>query len=146
MKIENIKTKLEEVLSNYEIVIYSIKTKFEFGEHILEILLKGKNLTSDLLAEVHQQLYDKLEDGDIDENYFLELSSVGAEYDLESLQDVIDHIDGYVTIQTNKYKAIGTILSVEDTIITLKYNDKGQFRKLKIEYDEILKIRTSVKI
>lgn len=146
MRIESIKNKLEAILENYNIEIYSVKTKREFGEKILEILLKGKNLNSDLLAEIHQQLFDKLEDDDMDDDYYLELSSVGAEYDLNSLEEVIEHVGSYITLETTSYKAIGTLLSVEGSELTLEYNAKGQFRKLKIEYGDLVKIRTSVKI
>ena len=48
--------------------------------------------------------------------------------------------------ETSKEKILGTILSVEDKTITIEYNNKGQFRKIKIEYDDVLNIGTRVKI
>ncbi|HKL95507.1 MAG TPA: hypothetical protein VJ845_03675 [Haploplasma sp.] len=146
MRVSVIEEKLNNILENYDVVIYSVKTKREFGEKILEILLKGKELTTDLLAEIHQQLFDILEDGDLDEDYYMELSSVGAEYELTTLDEIVEHVGSYVAIDAKNYKAIGTILSVDGSIITLEYNAKGQFRKLKIEYDEVVKIGTRVKI
>ena len=40
MRLEVIKTKLENILKDYDLTISSIKPKREFGEKILEILLK----------------------------------------------------------------------------------------------------------
>lgn len=145
MRINIIEQKLTNILKDYEFKIFSIKTKREFGENILEILLKGPNLNTDNLAEVHTKLFEVLEDGDLDDNYYLELSSVGAEYPLTSLEEIKNHIDVYVYVETNKFKDFGYILSVEDDVVTIEYNAKGQFRKIKIEYDTINKIRTSVK-
>lgn len=146
MRINVIENKLKDILKEYNLEIYSIKTKREFNEKILEILLKGPNLNTDILGEVHLKLFNNLEDGDLDDDYFLELSSVGAEYPLNTLEEIKNHLNYYVYIETDKYKAIGYIIDVEDNVITLEYNQKGQFRKMKIEYDTINNIRTSVKI
>ena len=34
----------------------------EFGEKFLEILLKGKDINTDVLGEIHASLFEKLED------------------------------------------------------------------------------------
>lgn len=146
MRIDVIKTKLLEILKDYNLEIYSIKPKREFNEKILEILLKGKDINTDILGEVHLKLFNSLEDGDLDEDYFLELSSVGAEYPLNSLEEIKDHLNYYVYVDSHKFKDFGYIVDVNNDVITIEYNDKGQFRKKKIEYDTILKIRTSVKL
>lgn len=146
MRIDVIESKLNSILNDYNVEIFSVKTKREFGEKILEILLKGPNITSDILGEIHLKLFESLEDGDLDDDYFLELSSSGAEYPLNSLEEVKNHLDSYVYVDTNKFKDFGYIIDVTDDIITIEYNAKGQFRKIKIEYDTINKIRTSVKL
>mgnify|MGYP001415165410 CR=1 FL=1 len=145
MKIESIKDKLNKIIEDYEFTIYSVKTKKEFGEKILEILLKGKNITTDVLEQIHTKLFENLED-DLDDDYFLELSSVGAEYPLNSLDEIIEHVDGYVYVETKDFKGVGLLLEVNNNELVVKYNQKGQFRKIKIEYDDVLNIRTSVKI
>jgi len=146
VKIEVIKEKLNMVLTDYKLKIYSIKPKREFGEKILEILLFGGEITTDLLEGIHQKLFDMLEDGDIDDDYFLELSSRGAEYPLESLDEIKEHVSKYIYVETNKFRSVGLLLDVNDQTLLVEYNNKGQFRKIKIEYDDVLKIRTSVKM
>lgn len=147
MRLEVIKTKLENILKDYDLTISSIKPKREFGEKILEILLKGQGINTDLLEEVHLKLFEQLEDGDLDDDYFLELSSLGAEYPLNSIEEIINHINGYVYLETNKFRGVALLLDVIDNkTLLLEYNNKGQFRKIKIEYDDCSFIRTSVNI
>ncbi|HHW79677.1 MAG TPA: hypothetical protein GX742_02615 [Acholeplasmataceae bacterium] len=146
MNVENIKRKLLPILEPHKLSIYSIKKKHEFGEHIVEILLKGSNINTDLLEKVHLELYELLDDTDINPNYFLELSSVGAEYPLTSLEQIKEHVDAYLFIDANRFRGFGTLLEVQDEILIIRFNDKGQFRKIKIEYDTVRVIRTSVKI
>lgn len=146
MRIEIIKEKLDEILESYPIEIFSVKTKREFGEKFLEILLKGKDINTDVLGEIHSKLFEKLEDGDLDEDYYLELSSMGAEYQLNSLDEINEHLNTYVYVKTAKFELLGTIFNIEGNTITFEYNAKGQFRKMKIEYDEIVEISTRVKV
>lgn len=146
MNTEKIKAKLEPLLIPHKLKIYSIKRKAEFGVNIVEILLEGPNITTDLLAPIHRELNELLDDSDINPNYYLELSSVGAEYRLTSLEQIKDHIGSYLFIDANRFRDFGTLLDVENETLIIRFNDKGQFRKIKIEYDTIRIIRTSVKI
>lgn len=146
MRVESIKAKLEQVLKDYELRIFSVKTKREFGEKILEILLKGKGITTDLLAEIHLKLFESLDEGDMDDDHYLELSSVGAEYPLNNLEEIKEHLNGYIYLETNKFRGVALLLDLVDETLLIEFNDKGNFRKIKIEYNDILKIRSSVKI
>lgn len=146
MRVEIIKEKLNKILENYPIEIYSIKTKREFGEKILEILLKGNNINTDVLGEIHSTLFERLEEGDLDDDYYLELSSMGAEYLLNSIEEISAHLNSYVYVKTAKFELLGTVFEVDGSLITFEYNAKGQFRKMKIEYDEIVEISTRVKV
>jgi|GEM_PF-581198 len=147
IKIENIKKKLEIILGNYDILIYSINKKREFGEKILEILLKGKNITTTILEEIHVKLLEQIEE-DFADDYYLELSSLGAEYDLENFDELKENINKYLYIETLKFKAICLLIDLdfENKTLILSYNEKGRIRKIKIEYDACRRIRTSVKV
>lgn len=146
MRLEVIKTKLSEIIKADNLTIYSIKPKKEFGEKILEILLKGKDINTNVLEAIHLQLFEALEEGDLPDDYFLELSSMGAEYPLNSLSEISEHLNFFVEVRTSKYSLIGYVLEIEGQTITFEYNDKGQFRKKKIKYDEIVNITTRVKV
>lgn len=146
MRLEVIKSKLSAILDDYQVTIYSLKTKREFGENILEILLKGNQIDTNLLEEIHIKLFESLEDGDLPDDYYLEMSSMGAEYPLNSLEEISEHLGTFVEVKTNKFNLIGYIIEIESQTITFEYNDMGQFKKKKIEYDEILSINTRVKV
>lgn len=146
MNSNSIKAKLQPLITPHKLNIYSIKRKYEYGENIVEILLEGPNIDTDLLGEIHLKLHALLDDSDINPNYFLEVSSVGAEYPLRDLEHIKDHIGSYVYVEANKFMGMGLLKAVDGNILTVYYNDKGQFRNKKIEYDTVRKIRTSVKI
>lgn len=146
MNPNSIKEKLTSLLIPYNYKIFSIKRKHEFGENIVEILLTGSNINTDALAEIHVQLFELLDDNDINPNYFLEISSRGAEYPLENLTEIKEHVGKYVYVDAHRFKGSGELLEVTDNTLELRYNAKGQFRKIKIEYDTINLVRTSVKI
>lgn len=146
MKIDVIKEKLTNIIEGTELEIFSIQPKKEFGEHILEILLDGKNMTTLQLEAIHQKLYDALDDDDLEDYYFLELSSVGLERPIRSFDELKKHIDSYMYFESSAYKGNATLLQIEDDVCTFKINLKGRMTKIKIKYEELNKLRLAVKI
>lgn len=145
MNLEKIREKLIPILSKKEIEIYSIRTKREFGERIVEILLDVETMDINELEKIHLEFVETLTDDDLDPNYFLELSSLGPERPLNSKEDVSKAVTKYIYLETNKYKGYGTLLSFENDIMTVEINDKGRIRKLDISFDDARKMRTAIK-
>lgn len=145
MNLEKIREKLIPILSKKEIEIYSIRTKREFGERIVEILLDVETMDINELEKIHLEFVETLTDDDLDPNYFLELSSLGPERPLTSKEDVTKAVTKYIYLETNKYKGYGTLLSFENDIMTVEINDKGRIRKLDISFDDARKMRTAIK-
>lgn len=137
MKIEKIKQLLEEIIKDKSIEIFSIKTKREFGENILEILVNGENITTDILEPIHLELQEKLTDDIFDPNYYLEISTVGVERPLVSEDDFNKAIGKYIFITSSRYKGFGDLVSIENNIVVVKINEKGRFKKIEIPYDDI---------
>jgi ribosome maturation factor RimP len=145
MNQEKIRQKLMPIIEPFALSIYSMKTKREFGEQILEILLDGPKIDSDMLESIHLKLYDTLTDEDIDPNYFLELSSVGIERPIESDLDMLNAIGKYVYLESPKYKGNGTLIAINDDILLLEINEKGKIRKIEIGKVNVKHMRYAVK-
>lgn len=145
MNIEKIKEKSIPIIEKEGLSLFSIKTKKEFGEHFVEILLDGENITSEVLEKIHLELYNKLTDQDIDPRYFLELSSVGIERPIDSKEALIKAIGKYIYVETPKYTGNGTCLDVKDDILLLEINQKGRIRKIEINIEHITFMRYAVK-
>ena len=146
MNIQKMKEKLIPILKRYDLDIYSIRTKKEFGEKIVEILIDVDVMDINELEKIHMEYVDLLTDEDLDDDYYLELSSLGAERPLKTKEEVEKAIGKYIYLETNKYKGNGYIISFENDIIKLEINDKGRIRKIDIDFNDARHMRTSVKV
>ncbi|AUD62627.1 hypothetical protein BK010_03130 [Tenericutes bacterium MO-XQ] len=146
MNIQKMKEKLIPILKRYDLDIYSIRTKKEFGEKIVEILIDVDVMDINELEKIHMEYVNLLTDEDLDDDYYLELSSLGAERPLKTKEEVEKAIGKYIYLETNKYKGNGYIISFENDIIKLEINDKGRIRKIDIDFNDARHMRTSVKV
>ena len=146
MNLQKMREKLIPILKRYDLDIYSIRTKKEFGEKIVEILIDVDVMDINELEKIHMEYVDLLTDEDLDDDYFLELSSLGAERPLKTKEEVEKAIGKYIYLETNKYKGNGYIISFENDIIKLEINDKGCIRKIDIDFKDARHMRTSVKV
>lgn len=146
MNLEKMKQKLIPILKRYDLDIYSIRTKKEFGEKIVEILIDVDVMDINDLEKIHLEYVDLLTDEDMNPNYYLELSSLGAERPLKTKEEVLKAIGKYIYLESDKYNGNGYIISFENDIIKLEINDKGRIRKIDINYTDARHMRTSVKV
>ncbi|MBN2300142.1 MAG: hypothetical protein JXC31_03020 [Acholeplasmataceae bacterium] len=145
MNLEILRKKLIPIISKSNLEIYSIKTKREFGEKIVEILLDTDSIDIDTLEKIHLEFIETLTDDDLDPDYFLELSSLGAERPLVTREELLKVVSSYIYLQSPQYKGTGTLVSFENDIIVLEINDKGRFKKIEIKFDDATKMRTAIK-
>ncbi|NLK12212.1 MAG: hypothetical protein GX312_01285 [Candidatus Phytoplasma sp.] len=144
MNIEKLKQIITEIVNQYGYKIYSIKFKQEFGAQILEVLLDETNLSHDLIEPLHEKIANAI-DEDLPESAFLEVSSVGLERPLNTLEEIKDHIEGYVYVVSDYYKGHGTILNVTEETVLIEVNDKSKKIKKEIPYTKISQIRKAIK-
>ena len=86
----------------------------------------------------------------ITNEYYLEVSSPGAEKPLKTLEKVQQSIGEYVYIQFKKPtlgmdEVYGTLFNVDGEMIELQYMVKNIKKKCDIKYDDIAFIRLAVK-
>ena len=145
MNLEKMKEKLIPILNRSNLTIYSIRTKKEYGEKIVEILLDTELMNIDDLEKIHLEYIETLTDEDMDPDYFLELSSVGSERPLKTEEDVLKAVGRYIYLESPKYKGYGVLVSFGDDIIVMEINEKGRMRKVEIKFDAAKKMRTAIK-
>lgn len=145
MNLERIKEKLNPILEANGLTFHSIRTKREFGENIVEILIEGFPIDSALLEKMHRELVGKLSDDDLDPRYFLELSTVGLERPIRTKDDLLMAIERYIYLESPKYRGNGTLKAFDGETIKLHINDKGRFRTIDINYRDARKVRFAVK-
>jgi len=148
MNLDNLKGKLIPFLEPYNLEIYSVKLKKEYGHKIVEILLDVDVMNIDDLEKIHMAYVESLNDDDLDDDYYLEISSLGAERPIDHMDQLKKQIGNYIYFETNKMKTYATLLEVdeENDSILVEVNQKGRIRKIEVKYSETRKMRTAVKI
>lgn len=148
MNLDLLKNKLIPFLEPYKLEVYSIKLKREYGEKIVEILLDTDVLDIEDLEKIHMSYIESLDDEDLDDDYFLEISSLGAERPIDTIEQLAKQVTKYIYFETNNKKVYGTLLSVdiEQQVFIVEVNEKGRIRKLEFNYTETRKMRTAVKV
>ncbi len=146
MNFKKLEEKLNPILEKHHLTIYSIRTKKEFGEKIVEILLDTETMNINDLEAIHLEFVAQLDDDDIDPDYYLELSSLGAERPLKTAEEVEKAIDKYVYLEADVYRGVGFLRAFNEDMIELEINQKGRIRKIQIPYATVSNMRTSVKV
>lgn len=145
MNLKILKQKLIPILTPYDLEIYSIRLKKENGEKVVEILLDTDVIDVLDLEKIHRSFLDVLDDDDLDDDCYLELSSLGLERPIETLEELKKAIGSYVYVELPKYHGNATVISLDGDIMTLEINDKGRFRKIDAKWDQANNMRYAVK-
>ena len=151
--LEKVKDLIQPILLQNDVYLDDIEYVKEKNEWYLRIFIEKNNghLDMDTCVIVSEAISTKLDEVDIIENeYYLEVSSPGAEKPLKTLDKVKEALGEYVYIKVkepqNGFDEIyGTILNVEDKIIELQYMVKNIKKKCLISYDNVSFIRLAVK-
>lgn len=147
LELENVKKILSPYLEEHQLSLYDISFYKEDGNLILQVLLdKNGGISIDELAECNDYLSSHLDDMDQDmPEYFLEVSSPGAEKELRNIDEIKQQLHSYVHVELENMIYEGTLEQVEDNQLTIRFNAKGRFKKVEIPYEKIHFIRLAVK-
>jgi len=151
----NIEQKVLELLKpeveKLDCTIFDVVYEKLGKDNFLRILLDA-NEPIDLdrcvqVTEVISPILD--EENPIEEVYYLDVSSKGAEPELKTKQHIIDAVGAYVYVKTYAQidgikEFIGDLLGFENDVVTIECNIKGIKKKFDIPHEKIAKIRLSV--
>lgn len=151
--LEKITNLIQPILAQHDVYLDDIEYVQEKNEWYLRIFIEKNNghLDMDTCIAVSEDISQKLDEEDIiSDEYYLEVSSPGAEKPLKTLEKVQQSINEYVYIQFKKPtqgmdEIYGTILNVDGENIELMYMAKNIKKKCNIVYDDIAFIRLAVK-
>lgn len=138
---------LNDYLTQNNLKLYDVEYVKEDGNYILRVLIDNLESLIDLdtLALVNEYLSDRLNDDDFAQEYYLEVSSPGAERELRNLEEIKLSKGKYVYVLDLNQEYTGTLEDVDDETITIKVNLKGRMKNIKIELKNIRLIRLAVK-
>ena len=144
MKLDNIKSKLEEFLSQKQLKLFEID--YNKSDQTLQILLDEK-LDMDRLEEISNEISTYLDqfDDEFEENYILDVSTVGAERPIRNEDELKAAVGEYIYVKTKDSEYYGTLLDYTDGIIHLDVKDKTRNINVSVDYEKSKKIRYAVK-
>ncbi|HQA19761.1 MAG TPA: ribosome maturation factor RimP [Bacilli bacterium] len=146
--LEKAKRIAEQEAEKLGLEIVSVSFVKEYGMKILRVVAdKEFGLTLEDSERLNLAMRKVLDEDDItDEDYYLEVSSVGAERQLKTRREIEHAIGRYVSIKTDKGKFFGDLMEVTDDSLTLRINNKGRMSKTVFKNVDIQEIRLAVKI
>ena len=120
----------------------------EFGSKFIRVCVNETELSK--LAKISSEINKFVDEVDLsDDAYFLDIFSPGTDQTFE-VNKSIDYIGQNIRVILKTHlKSMSTyegeLLSVEKDSLIIKWNNKGQFRKQQIKFDNIEKIETYIK-
>ena len=148
MDLNVIKEILDPFLKENDLLFYDTVLEKEDGNLFLRVYLDKKGgITIDELGMANEYLSERIDKYDTDlPEYFLEVSSPGAEKVLRNYDEVKENIDAYIHVELPNMIYEGVLLeALDDGNITMKINAKGRFKKVTFNYEEVKLIRLAVK-
>ena len=150
--LEKITNLIQPILKAHDLYLDDIEFVQEKKEWYLRIFIEKNegHLDMDTCVAASEDISQALDDADIiTHEYYLEVSSPGAEKPLKTLEKVQQSIGEYVYIRFKNPtqgmdEVYGTILDVQGETIELQYMMKNIKKKCTIQYQDIALIRLAV--
>lgn len=143
MDLSNLTEQLKPFIENLGYLLYDVQFKKKKKNSILTIFIDHDDgITIDNVVEVTKAVnpfIDKIDP--IVEEYFLEVSSAGAEKELRSVTSIQKSIGKFIHIETDEQKTQGTLLDFDEIVLSLQVNNKV----IKINYEDVNLIRLAIK-
>jgi len=138
MDIKTLKEKLKPEIEKTGYLLYDVEIYKEFGKTILRIAidLDDREINVDDCSIVTEKINDYIDVLDpIKDEYYLEVSSPGAERELRSEKDFVRYEGSYVHVETYEQKLEGTLFkNFKDSIILQIRGKNITIDKLDIQF------------
>lgn len=153
-KIAKIKEHITQVF-NEDVSLYNIDWVKRDGMQILEVLITRESSPVDveLCTEISNQISVILDELDmIEEDYYLEVASAGAEREIRDEEELQNAVGKYIYVKLTKPEKgfdelLGTLLSKDDEgELEIEFFVKGVRKKMKVSIDNISYISHAVKL
>ena len=144
MNLESIKSNLQKYLEDKQLKLYEIT--YQKADQTLSIILDEK-LDMDKLEEISNDISGYLDqyENDFEDNYILDISTVGAERPIRNEDELKGAIGEYIYIKTKENEYYGTLKDYTDGIIHLEIMDKTKIKNISVDYSKTKKVRYAVK-
>lgn len=142
MQLADLKEKVDAFLQSIGYALYDLEIVKENKDKILRIYIdKDQGVNMDDIVLVTQKINPFIDDLDpIEDAYFMEVSSPGAEKELRTKEAIKHAINRLVFVETFTQKLEGDLLDFDGDTLTLSVKNK----KIKINYIDVNLIRLAI--
>ena len=143
MDLGRVKKSLQEFIENKGMKLFEVT--YHKKDATLSVLLDEK-LNMDELEKISQEISDHLDrfEDEFDDNYLLDVSTVGAERPIRNEQEVMKAIGAYIYVKTKEKEYYGTLKSFEEGKLLMETKDKNRTKDVSVDYSQIKKMRYAV--
>lgn len=148
---EIVESLIQPTVADLGLVLVDVEYVKEGRDWFLRVYIdKDGGVDLDDCAAASEKISLKMDENDpIPEQYFLEVSSPGAERPLKTKEDLEKSIGSYINVKT--YEQIngekefqGTLLSFDGETVTLQIKVKTKKREVAIPYEKVAKARLAI--
>ena len=141
-------TKIKDVLNEYadekELKLFDVA--YHRNDSTLCVTF-DEDLSLERLEEVSREISDILDryEDEFEDNYFLDVSTVGAERPIRNMEELSKAVGSYVFMKDDKNEYYGDLMNVQDGMIRLQVKDKNRTKTVELSADDIKEMRYAVK-
>ncbi len=153
MELKVLRNKIEEIVETNNVVLYDILWTKSGSNKVLQVAIINKDgsMDVDTCQKISEEVSEYLDTVDIQDNYYLEVCSAGAERELRTKEEIQDAINNYIYIKLiNPIKDLsevtGYLKTITEESVNVEYMIKGAKKKVKIDFSNINLIRLAVKV
>ncbi|MEG0569417.1 MAG: ribosome maturation factor RimP [Erysipelotrichales bacterium] len=150
--LDKVKVSIMPAIEQLELELFDIEYVKEGNDNFLRIYLdKPGGIDLNMIVDASKEISEILDKIDpIEDEYFLEVSSPGAERPLKNEEQLKDAVGEYVRIELIDPKAgmdalEGTLIKFEDNVAIIEYMDKTRKKEFAIDYENIRLARLAIK-
>jgi ribosome maturation factor RimP len=142
MQLADLKEKVDAFLQSIGYALYDLEIVKENKDKIMRIYIdKDEGVNMDDIVLVTQKLNPFIDELDpIEDAYFMEVSSPGAEKELRTKEAIKHAINRLVFVETFTQKLEGDLIDFDGDTLTLSVKNK----KIKINYIDVNLIRLAI--
>ncbi|MDO5332057.1 MAG: hypothetical protein Q4E99_05190 [Bacillota bacterium] len=144
MNLDSIKDNLGKFLDEKKLKLFEIT--YQKKDQTLSVLL-DEELDMDKIEKISNEIseyLDKFEE-EFDDNYILDVSTVGAERPIRNEDELIKAMGEYIYVKTSESEYYGTLLDFTNGIIHMEVKEKTKIKNISIDYKKTKKVRYAVK-
>jgi ribosome maturation factor RimP len=152
-QLAQIEAKIKPIIEKFKVYLYELSYVKEHGDNILRILLDNEleDIDVNTCADVSEAISGELDKFKfLNDEYLLEVASVGIERPIKGLDEFKKHINKYIEMIVKEpvltyHELVGTLMAVDGEELSLKINIKGRIKVVKILFSNIVSAQTAVK-